>query len=143
MKPLVLTFLLIFCAWSSGFSQAWYLSLTKLTSTSFSTSSVQFDVSVQDNNGAAVRGLKSANFTAFAKTCNALGGACIYTPVPILTIGGVKKFAELAPGVYEIVYDSPSHSPIDALLLQVASLITLQFHGGPNPNQKAQILIQR
>jgi len=144
MKSLLIIFLLLISIQLNSLAQAWHLSATKLeTFAAISgVNGVQVDISVQDNDGIAVRGLKAVNFVGFAKTCDAQGRSCIYTPAPVLRTGGSTDFNELAPGVYEMTFTSLAHSSIDALLVQVLSKITIQVTGSSvNSNQKAQILI--
>jgi hypothetical protein len=124
----------------SGFSQLWHLSVQPVSFAVNDLMAKEFYISVADNNGLAVRGLKSTNFWVYGVTCPNVNSpdACIWVD---LTID--LSPLEIEPGLYSILFSTKQvpHTAIKMIFLKVLTEST-PTTGLPKFVQHAQILLQ-
>ncbi|MFC0773385.1 hypothetical protein [Terrimonas alba] len=101
------TFTFSYCS-----AQSWQLSgFAVETSYASSTQSVSsyakaVYLTVADNNGAPVTGLKTSNFTAWGQACNWVGRSCIFRPLEFVKpTEGIISFKEELPGLYIMTFE--------------------------------------
>jgi len=108
-------------------AQSWQLSGSAMsTSQAERQSAKKVYLTVADNNGVLITGLKAANFTAFGENCNGLGRKCIFSPLEIVKpVEGVTSFEENVPGLYIITYQIKADPGISIshIFIQVFSQI--------------------
>ena len=130
MKTLILLCLFFSSLYSSG--QLWHLSGQAALfpfNSSNGLAAEKIYVSVSDNNGTPVKGLRAANFIAYGETCPDPnnGNACNFVDLeslPLLTI-------EEKPGLYSMIFrtkDKPG-TPIKTVFIKV---FTTGVPPGPN-----------
>ena len=125
MKTLLVVLFIFTYLYSSA--QFWQLSgIATSTSQATGQSAKKVYLTVTDNNGVLISGLKASNFTSFGENCNALGRGCIFSPLSIVKpIQGITSFEENTSGLYIMTYEvkaAPGVS-ISHIYVQVFSVI--------------------
>jgi hypothetical protein len=104
-------------------------------------------ISVANDSGLAVEGLKPGNFVAYAESCDETHG-CQFFDLSVPTFSGAPNFEEQKPGLYVIDFRistlvGNNHSVFVKVFRTLTRAEILALRGGRPPNrQRAQIVLQ-
>lgn len=137
MKTILLVFLSFF--YLSTYGQQWQLSGQSTFFPSSDLMASRFYVSVLDNNGFAVTGLKASNFIAYGETCDPKNqDFCSF-----VELQNALPPLEIEPGLYNIIFRTKSTPPtvIKTVFLKVFTIVS-QPNRLPKFIQHGQVILK-